>query len=95
MVGTNSVAVNRVEPSDLKTASLKVIVADVFVAFTANAVDMLGAVKSLNETVVDTTVLLIASSYTVPASVRTSAPSDVPDNVNANVKVLLSVVDTV
>ena len=95
MVGTNSVAVNRVDPSDLKTASLKVMVADVLVAFTANAVDMLGAAKSLNETVVDTAVLLVALSYTVPASVRISAPSDVPDNVNANVKVLLSVVDTV
>ena len=43
----------------------------------------------------DIVVLLVALSYTVPASVRTSAPSDVPDNVNANVKVLSSVVDTV
>ena len=95
MVGTNSVAVNRVDPSDLKTASLKVMVADVLDAFTANAVDMLGAAKSLNETFVDTAVLLVTLSYTVPVSVRTSAPSDVPDKVNANVNVVSSVVETV
>ena len=63
------------------------MVADVLVAFTANGVDMLGAVKSLNVTLGDTAVLLVALSYTVPASVRTSAPSDVPASVNANVKV--------
>ena len=63
---------------------------------TARAVEMLGAVKSLNATVVDTAVLLAAPpSYTVPVSVRTSAPSDVPDKVNANVNVVSSVVETV
>ena len=46
IVGTNSVAVNGVEPSDLKTALLKVMVANVLSAFTANAVDMLGGVAS-------------------------------------------------
>ena len=43
MVGTKSVAVNRVDPSNWKTGSLKVMDADVLVASMANAVDMLGA----------------------------------------------------
>ena len=72
------------------------MVADVLSALTANAVDMVGAVKSLNETVVDMAVLLAApESQTVPVSVRTSDPSDVPDKVKANVNVVSSVVETV
>ncbi len=36
-----------------------------------------------------------ALSYTVPSSVRTSAPFGVPANVNASVNVVSSVVETV
>ncbi len=56
---------------------------------------MLGDVKSLNETVVDITVFWAALLYTVPSSARTSAPFDEPANVNANVNVVSSVVETV
>ena len=42
MVGTNSASVNCVDPSDWKTAWLKVIVADVLIVFTAKASDIVG-----------------------------------------------------
>ena len=49
--------------------------------------DLLALLNQLNVTVVDTAVLLVTPSYTVAVSVRTSAPFDVPDKVNANVNV--------
>ena len=41
MLSISSVSVNRVAPPDWKTASLNEMVADVLVAFTANAIDIL------------------------------------------------------